>query len=209
MSRAHPETENDVSIETSHTDAPDHFAHDLDPAVERPASIGREHDAEFPLELGQTTLAEACRAAVDDVEARFPDRAVDYAPDAEDECAGEWDARRIRYTVTILLEDALKRTHAGEPVSLRWRAHGSVAVLRVQFARPLGRGDRFVTYFEDGVHPDGADDEVGTLRIAAARKIVRQHRGELARIRTRAGTAYVVTLPRSATGELAEGDADV
>ena len=198
-----------MSIETSHTDAADHFARDLDPAVERPASVGREHAEEFPLERGQTTLAEQCRAAVDDVEARFAGRAVEYVPDAEGEGAGEWDARRLRYAVTILLEDALKRTTAGERVSLRWRSHGSVAVLRVQFARPLGRGDRFVTYFEDGVHPDGAEDEVGTLRIAAARKIVRQHRGELARIRTRAGTAYVVTLPRSATGELAEGDADV
>jgi len=48
------------------------------------------------------------------------------------------------------------------------------------------------------VRPDGADDTVGTLRIVAARKIVLQHRGHLARIRTRAGTAYVATLPRSA-----------
>lgn len=196
-----------MSIETSHTDA-DHFAHERDPAGERQPSVGREHEEEFPLELGHTTLAELCRAAVDDVEARFPDRSVEYAPDAEGEGAGEWDARRIRYAVTILLEDALKRTTAGEPVSLRWRVHGSVAVLRVQFGRPLGRGDRFVTYFEDGVHPDGADDEVGTLRIAAARKIVRQHRGELARIRTRAGTTYVATLPCSATVELADADAD-
>jgi hypothetical protein len=62
-----------------------------------------------------------------------------------------------------------------------------------------------VTYFEDGVRPDGADDHVGTLRIVAARKIVRQHGGSLARIRTRAGTAYVLELPRSAAAALDDG----
>jgi hypothetical protein len=108
--------------------------------------------------------------------------------------------------VTILLEDALKRTKPSERVSLRWREHEGVVVLRVQFPRPLERGDRFVTYFEDGVRPDGADDAVGTLRIVAARKILQQHRGDLARIRTRAGTAYVATLPRSLATDAVEAD---
>ena len=94
-------------------------------------------------------------------------------------------------------------------VSLRWREHDGVAVLRVQFPRPLDRGDRFVTYFEDGVVPDGADDAVGTLRLVAARKIMQQHRGRLARIRTYAGTAYVATLPRAAGTDALELDADV
>ena len=63
-----------------------------------------------------------------------------------------------------------------------------------------------MTYFEHGVGPDGADDKVGTLRIAAARKIMRQHRGHLARIRTRAGTTYVATLPRGAAADLREAN---
>jgi hypothetical protein len=173
------------------------------PATERPAP---EHDGEFPLEIGPTTLAELCRSAVDDVTSRFADRIVEYAPDPELEGAGEWDARRVAYAVTILLEDALKRTSAEERVSLRWREHDGVVVLRVQFPRALDRGDRFVTYFEDGVRPDGADDTVGTLRIVVARKIMLQHRGHLARIRTRAGTTYVATLPRSPATDTLEVD---
>ena len=175
------------------------------PAAHRNVGQGAEHE-EFPLDLQSTTLAALCRSALDDVEARFPDRVVEYATDAERAGAGEWDPRRVAYAVTILLEDALKRTRAEEHVSLRWREHDDVVVVRVQFARPLDRGDTFVTYFEHGVRPDGADDEVGTLRIAAARKIVRQHRGDLARIRTRAGTTYVATLPRRAAGVLPEAD---
>jgi K+-sensing histidine kinase KdpD len=177
------------------------------PAAERPAGWGPTHDEEFPLEIRPTTLAELCRTAVDDVTARFPDRVVEYARDPELEGVGEWDARRVAYAMTILLEDALKRTSAEERVSLRWREHDGVVVLRVQFPRPLERGDRFVTYFEDGVRPDGADDTVGTLRIVVARKIILQHRGHLARIRTRAGTTYVATLPRSAAIDALEADA--
>jgi hypothetical protein len=155
------------------------------------------HD-EIPLELGATTIAQLCRGALAEVATRFPDRAIDYAPDpGAREGAGVWDARRVTYAVTILLEDALKRTREGDPVSLRWREHDGDVVVRVQFPRPLERGDRFVTCFEDGVRPDGADDSVGTLRIVAALRIARQHGGELARIRTRAGTAYVLELPRS------------
>jgi signal transduction histidine kinase len=173
---------------------------------ERPVVVRRDHDDEFPLELRPTTLAEVCREAVSDVLARFPDRVVEYAPDPELEGSGEWDAGRVTYAITILLEDALKRTAADQPVSVRWREHDGEVVLRVGYPRPLARGDRFVTYFEEGVRPDGADDGVGTLRIVVARKIVLQHRGHLARIRTRAGTTYVATLPRSASVELREAD---
>jgi hypothetical protein len=172
-------------------------------ASERQRSATLAHDEEFPLELRATSLAEVCRAALADVAARFPGRAVEYAPDPDPtlDGAGEWDARRVAYAVTILLEDALKRTHEAAPVGLRWRESDGVVVLRIQYPRPLERGDRFVTFFEDGVRPDGADDSVGTLRVAAAVKIARQHRGHLARIRTRAGTAYVLELPRSAAAE--------
>lgn len=181
------------------------------PAADRNLNRGGEHE-DFPLDLQPTTLAALCRGALDDVGARFPDRVVEYAPDAERDGAGEWDPRRITYAVTILLEDALKRTRADERVWLRWRAHDDVVVVRIQFARPIDRGDTFVTYFERGVRPDGADDQVGTLRLAAARKILLQHRGELARIRTRAGTAYVATLPRRAADVLTDAlppDGDV
>lgn len=194
-------------IETSQTDHGTEMLVRQTDLTDEPATGRAEHEEEFPLELQPTTLAELCRSAVDDVTTRFADRTVEYAPDGELEGAGEWDPRRITYALTILLEDALKRTGPGERVSLRWREHDGVVVLRVEYPRPLDRGDRFVTYFEDGVRPDGADDTVGTLRIVVARKIMLQHRGHLARIRTRAGTTYVATLPRSAAVDAGQADA--
>lgn len=180
-------------------------------AGERSADAPREHDEEFALQLRETTLAEVCAAAIADVTARFSGRSVRYAadPDPDRRGSGTWDPRRLTYAVTILLEDALKRTGADAPVCLRWREDDGVVVIRVQFPRGLERGDRFVTYFEEGVRPDGAADTVGTLRLVVARKIVRQHRGLLARIRTHAGTAYVVTLPRSPGVDVSEVDGGV
>jgi hypothetical protein len=196
-----------MTIETNHMEHADLLVRRGDRTTERPADRQLEHGEEFPLQLQPTSLAQVCRRAIDDVLARYPDRAIDYAPDPELEGAGEWDGGRVAYAVTILLEDALKRTSASEPVSLRWREHDGVVVLRVQYPRALARGDRFVTYFEEGVRPDGADDTVGTLRIVVARKIMLQHRGQLARIRTRAGTAYVATLPCSTATDVLEADA--
>ncbi|HYG66154.1 MAG TPA: sensor histidine kinase [Anaeromyxobacteraceae bacterium] len=161
----------------------------------RPTPPATGHDVEFPLLVQDTSLAELCHAAVEDVSERYPDRIVQYAPDTAPG-AGAWDPRRISYAVTILLEDALQRTKPDEPVFLRWREHDGEVVIRVQYPRPLERGDRVVSLFEGGVRPDGADDSVPTLRLLVARKILLQHGGELARVRTHAGTTYVATLPR-------------
>lgn len=157
----------------------------------------RSADRERPA-APRSALAQICPAAVEDVRGQFADRAIEYIADPDHEGTGDWDARRITYAVTVLLEDAVKRSEgaAAEPVSLRWREYDDEVVLRVQFPRPLAQGDRFVTYFEECIEPDGADDRVGTLRLVVARKIMLQHGGELARVRTHTGTCYVATLPR-------------
>lgn len=153
-------------------------------------------DREFALDLRPTSLAALCRAAVDDVAARHPDRRIEYLPDPERPGAGVWDPTRLAYAVAILLEDALLRTPAAAPVQLRWREHDRDVVVRVQHPRPFAPGDALVSFFDDGVSPDGPDDGAGTLRLVAARKLARQHGGYLARVRTRAGTTHVLALPR-------------
>lgn len=192
-----PAERENVSIEST-TNVEQAFEGSLGDAreIERPAAPTPGIDGEFPLEWTRTTLAELCPAAVEGVGA-IGGAEIEYAPDPDREGSGEWDARRVSYAVTILLEDAVRRSGGAGPVSLRWREYEDEVVLRVQFPRPLERGDRFVTYFEEGVRPDGADDTVGTLRLVVARKIVLQHGGHLARVRTRVGTAYVATLPRT------------
>lgn len=188
-------------IETSHSHSETLVRRESPGADHRAPDARATGDGEFPLDIRATTLSELCSSALADVAARFPTRAIAYGPDPDPSIvgAGEWDARRIGYAVTILLEDALKRTTETEPVSVRWRQHDGGVVLRVQYPRPLEQGDRFVTYFDEGVRPDGADDSVGTLRILAALKIARQHGGRLSRIRTHTGTAYVLELPRSSS----------
>ena len=193
-------------IETSQTDTTTLTHGETSATGRSPARSRGVFGDEFPIEPGHTTLAELCSSALRDVAPRFPNRAIQYAPDPDPgvQGAGEWDARRIAYAVTILLEDALKRTTEPEAVSVRWREHGDGVVLRVQYPRPLEQGDRFVTYFDEGVQPDGAEDDVGTLRIVAALKIARQHGGRLARVRTHVGTAYVLELPRRSAAADAE-----
>lgn len=196
-------------IETSETIQTSRDSGTVQPskAAIAPADRARAEDGEFPLEPCATTIAELCDRAIADVAARFRGRKIEYAPDPDPGLAGagEWDVRRVAYALTILLEDALKRTSDEDVVSVRWREHESSVVVRVQYPRPLERGDRFVTYFEEGVRPDGAGDSVGTLRVAAALKIARQHAGQLARIRTWSGTAYVLELPRSAAAVAGDG----
>lgn len=187
-------------IETTSHSPTDTRAPGESPATDAlPPDARAAGEGEFPLEVRGTTLSELCPSALEDVAARFPTRAIAYGPDPDPGVvgAGKWDPRRIAYAITILLEDALKRTSETEPVSVRWRQHGGGVVLRVQYPRPLEQGDRFVTYFDEGVRPDGADDSVGTLRIVAALRIARQHGGRLSRIRTHTGTTYVLELPRS------------
>lgn len=159
-----------------------------------------EHDQEFRLDLRPTSLATLCRAAVDDVAPRFPQRRIEYEPDPDRRGRGLWDPTRIAYGIAILLEDAILRTRPDEPIQLRWREHDTDLVVRVQFPRPITPGDRIVSFFEHGVRPDGANDTTGTLRLAVARKIALQHGGQLARVRTRAGTTYILTLPRATVG---------
>ena len=156
-------------------------------------------DAEHALRLAPAELATLCRVAAEDVAARYPGRIVEYEADGDRTGRGEWDPTRVAYAIAILLEDALERTSsADDRIRLRWREHGGEVVLRVQYPRPVAEGDQVVSLFEGGVTPDGADDRVGTLRLVVARKIVLQHGGSLARVRTRAGTTYVATLPRRA-----------
>jgi signal transduction histidine kinase len=155
-----------------------------------------ENDQEFGLDLRQTSLTTLCKAALDDVAPRYPGRRLEYEPDPQRRGRGLWDPTRIAYGIAILLEDAILRTGPDDPIQLRWREYDTDLVVRVQFPRPLTAGDRIVSFFEDGVSPDGATDTTGTLRLIVARKIALQHGGHLARVRTRAGTTYILTLPR-------------
>jgi signal transduction histidine kinase len=155
-----------------------------------------EHEQEFGLDLRPTSLTTLCKAALDDVAPRHPGRRIEYEPDPERRGRGLWDPTRIAYGIAILLEDAILRTGPEEPVQLRFREHDTDLVVRVQFPRPLAAGDRIVSFFEDGIRPDGVTDTTGTLRLIVARKIALQHGGHLARVRTRAGTTYILTLPR-------------
>ena len=163
-------------------------------AVRAALAVGRE--GAHALELRRTDLGTLCRAAARDVVERYPGRTIEYEPDPGREGSGVWDPTRVAYAIAILLEDALQRCAGREPVQLRWREHAREAVFRVQFPRPVAPGERLVSVFEGGALPEPPVAGIGTLRLLVAARILEQHRGSLARVRTRAGTTYVATLPR-------------
>jgi hypothetical protein len=147
-----------------------------------------------PLVRGIADLGAVCRRAIvaselDDVGAR-----VDYRPQLHGERTGYWDFSRLARAVSLLLEDAAGSVGGDDRVELRWRVHDDEAVVRIQYPRPLDPGDRLVTFFDDA-REEGAP-RAARERLLEARDIVLRHGGTLARVRTRRGTTYVVSLPR-------------
>jgi len=147
-----------------------------------------------------TLLDEVCRRAI--ARARTGQkRLVAYVPPSEIDVAGCWNAEALERTLALLVEEALLATRADERVELRWRADGEDAVLRVKYPRPLGSGERIVTFSDADAAP-GEDRR----RLATAREALLELGGTLARVRTTRGTTYVVTVPRAARGIVTGGD---
>jgi len=147
------------------------------------------------LARGAADIGAVCRRAivapeVDEVRAR-----IDYRPQLEGERTGYWDSDRLARAVSLLLQDAATSVAGRDRVELRWRDHDDHVVIRIQYPRPLEPGDHLVTFFDDA--REGNTREAARARLREARDIVLRHEGTLARVRTRRGTTYVVSLPRA------------
>jgi signal transduction histidine kinase len=143
---------------------------------------------------GVADLGAVCRHAIVASNARDVRTRVDYLPQHRGDGTGYWDSSRLARAVSLLLEDAAASVAGDDRVELRWRTQGDEAVIRVQYPRALEPGDRLVTFFDEP-REDHAPGAAGA-QLREARDIVLRHGGTLARVRTRSGTTYVVSLPR-------------
>lgn len=147
-----------------------------------------------PLVLGVADVGEICRRAIAAPGVGGVRSRVDYRPQAHRERSGRWDSSRLALALSLLLEDAVASSPRDDRVELSWLVHDDEAVIRVHYARPLEPGDRLVTFFDDAL--DHGPRATARERLREARDIVLRHGGTLARVRTRRGTTYVVSLPR-------------
>jgi regulator of nucleoside diphosphate kinase len=138
-----------------------------------------------------TRLDDICTVAVSGAEATRARRVVAYVPGSPRGAIGCWNAALLARAVKLLVEEVLHATSAAERVELRWRLDDGAAVISVQFPRPLGSGQRLVTFFDADAraHED-------RRRLVAARDALIAMGGTLARVRTRRGTTYVATVAR-------------
>jgi hypothetical protein len=137
-----------------------------------------------------TRLDDICRRAIRDANVR-PGRAVAYVPDRAIDAVGCWRAPLLSGALSLLVEEVLTATKPAERVELRWRVDDDAAVVRLRYPRPIGTGDRLVTFFD----ADASACEDRT-RLVGAREALLEHGGTLARVRTLRGTTYVATVPR-------------
>jgi hypothetical protein len=137
-------------------------------------------------------LGAVCRRAIVASDGEVRAR-VDYRPPLRGGATGRWDAGALARALSLLLQDAVASAGADARVELRWRVHESDAAIRIQYPRPLAPGDRLVTFFDDARERGGRAARAG---LREARDAVLAQGGTLARVRTRRGTTYVVSLPR-------------
>ena len=135
-------------------------------------------------------LDDICHVAISGARARGR-RVVAYVPGRPAEALGCWNPPVLARALKLLVEEVLDATTASERVELRWDVDDDAAVVRVQFPRPLGSGERLVTFFDAD-----ASAQEDRRRLVAAREALIALGGTLARVRTLRGTTYVATVPR-------------
>lgn len=137
-----------------------------------------------------------CRAAMEELRALHPTRAIGYDPGTDG--AGEWDPDRLRQVVTNLLGNALRYSPPGAAIGIGWRSEPGRKLLWVHNDGPPidpGLLERIWEPFKRGRPSPAARSGVG-LGLYIVREIVRAHGGSVAvRSDAASGTRFTVSLP--------------
>ena len=150
------------------------------------------------LERRPADLYALASTALDEVEATYPDRALELTRAGD--IQGTWDADRIVQVVTNLVTNALKYSPVGTPVTVRAAGHNSVVELTVHNEGPPIPPERLDRLFEPLQRAtdqlDRKTRSVG-LGLYIVNAIVRAHGGTVGVVSTaEAGTTFTVRLPR-------------
>ncbi len=151
----------------------------------------------IPISPRPASLHEIARAAVEDVRAVYPDRAIQVQ--ASGDASGEWDPDRLAQVVMNLTVNALKYGDPAGAVTVATRGERREVTLDVHnVGNPIPPEEQ-PFLFEPYRRGDSARHDPGSLGLGLyiACEIVRAHGGKLTvESSADAGTTFTVQLPR-------------
>jgi PAS domain S-box-containing protein len=152
----------------------------------------------LPIQRGQASLQETCRAVLDEVQAAHPGRQLLF--EARGDTRGEWDASRLAQLVGNLVNNALKHGAEEAPVQTRVDGSGADVVLEVVNQGAPIPPELLPRIFEPFTRAStGGDALKGVgLGLFIVHEIVTAHGGHIeVRSTAELGTVFRVGLPRS------------
>jgi signal transduction histidine kinase len=152
----------------------------------------------LPIERGQASLQETCRAVLDEVQAAHPGRQLLF--ETHGDTRGEWDASRLAQFVGNLVNNALKHGAEDAPVQVQVVGAGADVVLEVANQGNPIPPELLPRIFEPFTRAStGSDALKGVgLGLFIVHEIVTAHGGHIeVRSTAETGTLFRVRLPRS------------
>lgn len=158
----------------------------------------------IPITAGSMDMADAVREVVAEVQAAYPDRAIQI--EAGTSLEGEWDYDRIVQVLTNLVGNALQHGAPGAPVTVALRGEGDSVTVSVQNYGKQIPPEQRPTLFSPmkrsrSSAQDGRDGTTGSLGLGLyiAERIVNAHKGRIDVESSNEGsTSFTVHLPRRA-----------
>jgi PAS domain S-box-containing protein len=152
----------------------------------------------LPIQRQRTSLEDACRAVVDELQVAYPERSL--LLETRGDMHGEWDADRLGQLVSNLLVNALTHGAEEEPVRVRLDGEAPELVLEVLNQGPPIPPELLPRIFEPYTRASSGGDAlkgVG-LGLFIVHEIATAHGGHITVSSTaETGTVFRVTLPRA------------
>ncbi len=153
----------------------------------------------IPIDPKPMSLSDVCRRAVEELQATYPDRAIELLAIAD--AHGVWDPDRVRQIVSNLVDNALQHGAPQTPVRVVIRASDSSdAVLEVQNQGAAIPVDVLPHVFDPFRRGGERDEREGSHRglglgLHIVEQIVAAHGGGIDVRSTDEGTTFTVRLP--------------
>jgi signal transduction histidine kinase len=151
----------------------------------------------LPVERRSIDLRRPVEDAVDEIDARHPDRVTLALPDRP--VAGAWDSDRIEQVVTNLVTNALQYGAMDRPVHVQLQDEGEEVVLSVNNQGPVIRSEDVTALFDPFQKGHSADRSAGLgLGLHIVSEVVKAHGGRVdVTSDPERGTTFTIRLPRS------------
>jgi signal transduction histidine kinase len=151
----------------------------------------------LPIEPVPMDLGEACRAAIDEIGAGYPDATLRF--EAHGNLSGNWDVGRIGQLLSNLIGNAVQHGRKGAPITMVARDQKDRVILTVHNEGQPIPEDQLPRIFQPLVRAPSQRADSGGLGLGLyiSREIARAHRGTIeVGSASGAGTTITVCLPR-------------